>query len=68
MRTKAKPGDARKPGERTYMSVKEAADWLSLSDVSVRRFLTQKRLRRFKAGGRTLVLFEEVKNLVNEAQ
>jgi hypothetical protein len=56
-----------------YMTVQQAAEWLSLSDAAVRRFLTQKLLRRFKvcgagSGRRTLVLFDEVKLLVSEVK
>jgi excisionase family DNA binding protein len=56
-----------------YMTVQEAASWLSLSDAAVRRLLTQKLLRRFKvcgvgSGRRTLVLFDEVKSLIAEVK
>jgi excisionase family DNA binding protein len=37
------------------ISVREAAALLRLSEISIRRFLTQGRLRRFKAGSRTLL-------------
>jgi excisionase family DNA binding protein len=49
-----------------YLTVREAADLLRLSEISVRRFLTQQRLRRFKAGSRTLLLRSDVLNLVKK--
>jgi excisionase family DNA binding protein len=51
-----------------YVSVKEAARLLKISEISVRRFLTLKRLRRFKVGSRTLVLQSEVLALVREVE
>jgi len=48
------------------ISVKEAADILRLSEISVRRFLTQQKLRRYKAGGRTLLKLTEVLSLIKE--
>ncbi len=51
-------------GQAEYMSVKTAATFLSLSDITIRRLLTQKRLTRFKAAGRTLVSAAEVRDLV----
>lgn len=51
-----------------FVSVRQAADLLHLSEASVRRFLTQKKLRRFKAGGaRTLLLRAEVVALIRPA-
>jgi excisionase family DNA binding protein len=54
------------------ISVKEAAAILRLSEISVRRYLTQKRLARYKAGGRgrfgrTLVSRAQVLGLIREA-
>jgi hypothetical protein len=48
------------------VTVQWAADFLSLSDVSIRRYLTIKRLRRFKVGGRTLVKVGDLLKLVHE--
>jgi hypothetical protein len=49
-----------------YVDVAQAAHLLRLSEISVRRFLTQQRLRRFKCGARTLLLRREVLGLVKE--
>jgi hypothetical protein len=51
-----------------YIDVEQAANFLRMSNASVRRYLTQKRLRRFKAGSRTLLLFDDVKGLVREVK
>jgi hypothetical protein len=48
------------------VSVQWAAEFLSLSDVSIRRYLTLKRLRRFKVGGRTLVKIGDLLKLVKQ--
>lgn len=55
-----------------FITVQEAADMLRLSQISIRRFLTQKKLTRFKVGrskktGRTLLKRSEVLSLVREA-
>jgi excisionase family DNA binding protein len=50
-----------------YVSVREAARLLKVSEISIRRFLTQKKLRRFKVGRRTLLLHSEVVGLIHEA-
>jgi excisionase family DNA binding protein len=51
-----------------FITVKEAAALLKLSDISIRRFLTQKKLRRFKVGARTLIRVSEAMSLIREAQ
>jgi hypothetical protein len=53
---------------RKYLSVRDAAAHLTVSVVSVRRFLTQKKLTRFKVGGRTVVAASEVEALVQKAE
>jgi excisionase family DNA binding protein len=54
-----------------YISIPEAASLLRLSDKSIRRLLTEKRLTRFKVGAsvksRTLVLRSEVVALIQKA-
>ena len=47
-----------------FISVPAAAEWLSVSQPTIWRFLTKKRLRRYKVGARTLVSFEDVQKLV----
>jgi hypothetical protein len=56
-----------------YVTVRQAAEKLFLSDAAVRKLLTQKVLRRFKvcgtgAGRRTLLLSDEVDALVMEVK
>jgi excisionase family DNA binding protein len=51
-----------------FITVKEAAALLKLSEISIRRFLTQKKLRRFKVGARTLIRQTEAMSLIREAQ
>ena len=53
-----------KPDE--MISVREAAAILRLSEISIRRFLTQKKLRRFKAGARTLLRRADVLGMIKE--
>jgi len=50
-----------------HISVAEAAEILRLSEISIRRFLTQKKLVRYKVGGRTLVLRSEVEAMIKRA-
>jgi len=50
-----------------FITCKEAAALLKLSEISIRRFLTQKKLRRYKVGARTLLRHDEVLGLVREA-
>ena len=51
-----------------FITVKEAAAILKLSEISIPRFLTQKKLRRFKVGARTLIRLSEAMSLIREAQ
>jgi excisionase family DNA binding protein len=53
-------------GAGAYITVPEAADLLRMSEISIRRFLTQKKLARFKAGGRTLLRRDQVLGMVRE--
>jgi len=50
-----------------FITCKQASEILTISEISVRRFLTQKKLRRFKCGSRTLLRLSEVLALVREA-
>jgi len=64
-----KPGQKAEPKlERKFITVPTAADWLGLSEPTIRRMLTQKVLRRYKVGQRTLLLIDEVQALVKEAK
>jgi len=65
---KSAASSAANPVPGQYVSVKEAARLLKISEISIRRFLTQRKLRRFKVGSRTLVLQSEVLSLVHEAE
>jgi Helix-turn-helix domain len=49
-----------------FIGVQAAAMLLGISEVTVRRFLTQKKLKRFKIGGRTVVRVDEVRALPTE--
>ena len=51
-----------------FVSVREAAAILKMSEISIRRFLTQKKLRRYKVGSRTLVKISEVLGLIHEVK
>lgn len=49
-----------------FITVREAAALLKLSEISIRRFLTVKKLRRYKVGSRTLLHASEVRSLIHE--
>jgi len=51
---------------RQFVTCKQTADILKISEISVRRLLTQKKLRRFKCGARTLLRLSDVLALVRE--
>jgi excisionase family DNA binding protein len=51
---------------RQYITVSEAAELVRVSEVSIRRYLGQKKLKKFKFGGRTLLNRSDVLGLVNE--
>lgn len=50
-----------------YLTVKETAVFLKMSEVSIRRFLTEGKLRRFKCGARTLIRLRDAQALIREA-
>ena len=50
-----------------FVSVQEAAELLRVSVVSIRRYLGQGKLKRFKVGSRTLLRHSDVMALVREA-
>jgi len=54
------------PFTEEFLTVRESAALLKLSEVSIRRYLTQKKLRRFKVGSRTLLMRGDVLGLVRE--
>ena len=49
-----------------YMTVKQAAIFLCVSEATIRHFLTIRKLRRFKVGSRTLILRADAQALVRE--
>lgn len=61
------PKEATKAGQQQFLSVQEAADLLRVSVVSIRRYLGQGKLKRYKVGARTLVRHSDVMALVREA-
>jgi excisionase family DNA binding protein len=66
-KTKNKPIAVAGPTSR-FLTVKEAAELLRVSQVSIRRYLGQGRLRRFKVGARTLLQHDDVLALVRQAE
>jgi excisionase family DNA binding protein len=52
-------------GDRLF-SVTEAASLLRISPWTVRSWLTQKRIRRTKVGGRTLIRMSELRRVVTD--
>ena len=49
-----------------FITCKEAASLLKLSEISIRRLLTQKKLKRYKVGARTLIRTSEALALIHE--
>lgn len=47
-----------------FVDARQAAEILHLSEASVRRFLTQRKLKRFKCGARTLLERAQVLSLI----
>jgi excisionase family DNA binding protein len=58
----------RNNADNDFVSVKSAAERITVSEPTIRRFLTQKRLRRFKAGRRTLIKLSDLMGLVKEVK
>jgi excisionase family DNA binding protein len=56
------------PDAERLISISTGAEMLNLSQVTIRRYLTQKRLRRFKVGSRTLIKVGDLMGLVKEAK
>jgi excisionase family DNA binding protein len=54
------------PNVGEFLTVREAAAILKLSEISIRRFLTLRKLKRYKVGSRTLLNAVEVRALVRE--
>ena len=54
--------------EDRLVTVSWAANFLSMSHVSIRRYLTQKKLRRYKVGGKTLIRLGDLLALVKEVK
>jgi excisionase family DNA binding protein len=53
--------------QQRFVSVQEAAEMLRISQVSIRRYLGQGKLKRFKVGSRTLLRHDEVMGLIRES-
>lgn len=53
--------------EQKFLTVRETAAFLKLSEISIRRFLTQRKLKRFKVGSRTLIRLQDAESLIREA-
>jgi excisionase family DNA binding protein len=51
----------------SYLTIKEAATFLRVSPVTVARLLRDRKLKRFKVGGRTLIRQRDAEALVREA-
>jgi excisionase family DNA binding protein len=47
-----------------FITCKETASLLKLSEISIRRLLTKKKLKRYKVGARTLILKSEALGLI----
>lgn len=51
-----------------FLTCRETSELLRLSEISVRRLLTEKKLKRYKIGARTLIRKSEALALIREAQ
>jgi excisionase family DNA binding protein len=54
------------PFAEEFLTVREGAALLRISEGSIRRYLTLKKLRWFKVGSRTLLIRSDVLGLVRE--
>jgi len=53
------------PGQ--FVSVREGAALSKVAEITLRRWLTQKKLRRYKIGSRTLIKTSDLMGLIREA-
>lgn len=51
-----------------FMTCRECSLFLKISEISVRRLLTQKKLTRYKCGSRTLILQSQAAALIHEVE
>jgi hypothetical protein len=56
----------RRPTDSEYVGITQAAQIIQVSEATIRRFLTQRKLKRFKIGARTIVKRSEVIGLIRE--
>lgn len=63
MESAARPEGSQSKADE-YITVRETAAMLRLSEISIRRMLTQKKLKRFKCGARTLIKRSEALSLI----
>lgn len=65
-KTRSKPvAEETGAGGQRYITIAEGAQILRLSTQTIRRYLTERRLTRFKAGGlRTLIDVNEVRAMI----
>ncbi len=61
------PGPRERLDPQRLVDIETAAQMVAVSPATIRRRLTQKKLRRYKLGSRTLVRVAEVLGLVREA-
>ena len=59
--------DAQAQGERLALSIREAADRISVSHSTLRRRIEDGTIRAVTFGGRTLVPVSELRRLIEEA-
>ena len=50
--------------ENEYFTMKEAGQYLLVSPWTIAAWLTQKKLTRYKAGGRTLIAKRDIERLL----
>jgi excisionase family DNA binding protein len=50
-----------------YLSVDETAKFLTISQATVRFYLTKGKLKRYKLGSRTLIRLRDAEGLIREA-
>jgi excisionase family DNA binding protein len=54
--------------EGDFLTCREVSALLKLSEISIRRLLTEKKLKRYKVGARTLILKSEALSLIRAAE
>ncbi len=65
-RRQSPPPEGAPPDLSPFLGITAAAEFADVSSATIRRLLTQRKLRRYKLGGRTLVKREDLLGLIQQ--